>query len=232
MKDPANYRLVSQSGCLQVAGMSDADDYERVKSAMENLSMSDQLVKDIMRLVAAVLHLGNIDFTPTSEDACKVNESNGALDDAAAALGVQAKALAHSLVNRVNKTAKETITAQLNRDKAIESRDALTKAIYGALFSYIVATLNKVITSPRASGLFIGVLDIFGFEDFKVNSFEQLCINYANERLQQFFNQHIFKMEQEEYDKEGINWSKIDFVDNQPCLDLISKVRLVLFPCC
>lgn len=109
------------------------------------------------------------------------------------------------------------------------AKDALAKHIYAKLFQYIVQVINKSLnTGSRKQNSFIGVLDIYGFETFEVNSFEQFCINYANEKLQQQFNQHVFKLEQEEYLKEGITWTMIDFYDNQPCIDLIESKLGVL----
>ena len=112
--------------------------------------------------------------------------------------------------------------------QAKDSKDALAKALYGRMFSFILRSINDTICK-RGEYPFVGVLDIFGFEDFVENSFEQFCINYANEKLQFYFNQHIFKLEQEEYNKEGIDWEKIPFVDNQDCIDLISKVIHTVF---
>jgi len=112
----------------------------------------------------------------------------------------------------------------LNVADANSNRDALSKLLYGALFSWLVGRINKVIAGESdSSKAFIGVLDIFGFENFAVNSFEQFCINFTNEKLQNHFNQYIFKLEQEEYAREGINWSKIEFVDNQNTIELIEK---------
>jgi myosin heavy subunit len=111
----------------------------------------------------------------------------------------------------------------LNLEQASASRDALTKAIYGKLFSWLVDRCNDKLVDDAKSAAFCGILDIFGFEHFKVNSFEQLCINYANERLQQQFNEHVFVLEQEEYAKEGLDWSSIAYRDNQHVIDLISK---------
>lgn len=109
----------------------------------------------------------------------------------------------------------------------MDIRDAFVKGIYGRLFVHIVKKINEAIFRPKhSSRSSIGVLDIFGFENFNHNSFEQFCINYANENLQQFFVQHIFKLEQEEYNHEGINWQHIEFVDNQDALDLIAVKQL------
>lgn len=116
----------------------------------------------------------------------------------------------------------------INRVAAEAGRDALAKHIYAKLFDFIVHVVNKGLLSGRKQNCFIGVLDIYGFETFEKNSFEQFCINYANEKLQQQFNQHVFKLEQDEYLKEGIVWTMIDFYDNQPCIDLIETKLGVL----
>lgn len=116
---------------------------------------------------------------------------------------------------------KELVLIPMNQNAAEANRDALAKHMYAKLFQHIVNVINKGMESERKQDSFIGVLDIYGFESFQINSFEQFCINYANEKLQQQFNQHVFKLEQDQYLKEGIVWSMIDFNDNQPCIDLI-----------
>ena len=111
----------------------------------------------------------------------------------------------------------------LSTPAAANSRDSLAKTLYSRLFDWLVAKINESIGQDAESQTFIGVLDIYGFESFKTNSCEQFCINLANEKLQQHFNQHVFKQEQEEYEREAIDWSYIEFVDNQDVLDLIEK---------
>ena len=123
--------------------------------------------------------------------------------------------LSGALCKRRLVTRDDTITVHLTLEQARDSRDALAKALYGRLFGWLVARCNDKLVDDRAASAFIGILDIFGFEAFKVNSFEQLCINYANERLQQQFNWNVFKAEQAEYEAEGIEWQYITFVDNQ-----------------
>ena len=116
---------------------------------------------------------------------------------------------------------RDVILKPMNLEQATGARDALAKHIYAELFAFIVDCINNSLQTQTKSQCFIGVLDIYGFETFEINSFEQFCINYANEKLQQQFNQHVFKLEQEEYLKEEIEWTFIDFYDNQPCIDLI-----------
>lgn len=131
-----------------------------------------------------------------------------------------------TIQNRV--VVDSVISTPLRKSEAIYTRDALCKAIYGRLFDWIIQRVNASISKPidkkmRKNLKFIGLLDIFGFEIFEKNSFEQLCINYANEKLQQHFNKHMFYLEQNEYQKENIEWSHIQFTDNQECLDLIES---------
>lgn len=132
------------------------------------------------------------------------------------------------LKTRQIESVNELVLIPINMRTAEAARDALAKHIYARLFQYIVSVINKGLNNDRKQSCFIGVLDIYGFETFETNSFEQFCINYANEKLQQQFNQHVFKLEQEEYLKEGIAWTMIDFYDNQPCIDLIESKLGVL----
>lgn len=125
------------------------------------------------------------------------------------------------LVNKQIESVNEHVLIPINQSAAVAARDALAKHIYAKLFEHIVNIVNKSLGSSRKQHCFIGVLDIYGFETFESNSFEQFCINYANEKLQQQFNQHVFKLEQDQYLKEGIVWTMIEFYDNQPCIDLI-----------
>ena len=118
---------------------------------------------------------------------------------------------------------RDVIIKPMTAAEATGARDALVKHLYAELFSWIVSHINTTLQSPNKAQCFIGVLDIYGFETFEINSFEQFCINYANEKLQQQFNQHVFKLEQEEYLKEEIEWTHIDFYDNQPCINLIES---------
>lgn len=136
-------------------------------------------------------------------------------------LGTDVNAMRKWLCHRKIVSMREVFLKPMNVEQAIGARDALAKHIYAELFNWIVAGINNSLHSQNKPQCFIGVLDIYGFETFEVNSFEQFCINYANEKLQQQFNQHVFKLEQEEYFKEEIEWTFIDFYDNQPCIDLI-----------
>lgn len=138
-------------------------------------------------------------------------------------LQLNAKDLHKWLTTRQIESINDIVLIPIHTQIAEAARDALAKHMYAKLFQHIVNVINKSLMSGQKQSCFIGVLDIYGFETFEINSFEQFCINYANEKLQQQFNQHVFKLEQDEYLKEGIVWTMIDFYDNQPCIDLIES---------
>lgn len=158
-------------------------------------------------------------------DECTLENEDSALHLAAASelLGISPDSLKHSLTTRTRHTRDGPIVSPINVKAASDSRDSLAKTIYSRMFDWLVTTVNASIGQDPDAFAVVGVLDIYGFEAFKENDFEQFCINLANEKLQQHFNQHVFKMEQAEYEKEKIDWSYITFVDNQDVLDLVEK---------
>ncbi|KAI3459593.1 hypothetical protein Pfo_016256 [Paulownia fortunei] len=224
--NPRMFHYLNQSNCYELDGVDDSKEYLSTRRAMDVVGISSDEQDAIFRVVAAILHLGNIEFTKVSEsDASqpKDDQSRFHLKTAANLLMCNEKSLEDSLCKRVMVTRDETITRSLDPDAAAVSRDALAKIVYSRLFDWLVNKINHSIGQDPESKFLIGVLDIYGFESFKTNSFEQFCINLTNEKLQQHFNQHVFKMEQEEYSKEEIDWSYIEFIDNQDILDLIEK---------
>ncbi|KAH0866065.1 hypothetical protein HID58_083276 [Brassica napus] len=224
--NPQSFHYLNQSSCYELDGVDDASEYLETRRAMDVVGISNEEQEAIFRVVAAILHLGNIDFGLGEEiDSSVIKDENSRfhLNLAAELLMCNAKSLEDALIRRVMVTPEEIITKTLDPDNAIASRDTLAKTIYSHLFDWIVNKINTSIGQDPRSKSIIGVLDIYGFESFKCNSFEQFCINFTNEKLQQHFNQHVFKMEQEEYTKEEIDWSYIEFIDNQDVLDLIEK---------
>lgn len=186
-----------------------------------------------MRLMMAILHCGNIQFTATHEanargmsDACMMEKTHSSVT-AARLFGVKFEDLADALTYRAIKAGNEVVHSPLDKVQSEKACEALMKATYGAAFDFIVTRINESISNeqvPRDSrGASIGLLDIFGFETFETNNFEQICINYTNEALQQQFNKYVFKLEQDEYEREGILWKFISFPDNQDVLDLIDR---------
>ncbi|RLN32866.1 myosin-6-like [Panicum miliaceum] len=224
--DAASFHYLNQSSCIKLDAMNDASEYITTRRAMDIVGISSDEQDAIFRVVAAILHLGNVEFSEGSEADSSVpkdEKSQFHLKTAAELFMCDEKGLEESLCKRVMATRGESIVKNLDARAAALSRDALARIVYSRLFDWLVNKINTSIGQDLSSKLLIGVLDIYGFESFKTNSFEQFCINLTNEKLQQHFNQHVFKMEQEEYTKEEIDWSYIQFVDNQEILDLIEK---------
>ncbi|XP_054889758.1 unconventional myosin-VIIa-like isoform X2 [Poeciliopsis prolifica] len=223
------YNYITKGNCVVCEGRDDAKDFSRIRLAMKTLNFSEDQFQEILKLLAAMLHLGNVNFqgsTVKNLETSDVGESEN-FTIASSLLQVQRSVLADSLTHRSFMTNRERVTKALSAEQATDCRDAFVKAIYNKLFIWIVGKINSVIyqklsDKPSSSLLSIGLLDIFGFENFQTNSFEQLCINFANEKLQQFFVAHIFKLEQKEYQKEGVLWNNIQFTDNQKVLELLA----------
>lgn len=184
----------------------------RARRSQAIMGFDPSMVRDILRFVVAILHAGNLTFTETNHGETCVLDENDASLTVAHLLGVPFDKLAASLTSRVLFLREGNITKQLNIKQAYKAAEALITGLYGANFEYIVQVINKSLHRelPKGSAggrkdasAHIGVLDIFGFETFTVNTYEQLCINYTNETLQQHFNKHVFKMEQQEYEREA-----------------------------
>ncbi|KAL6499542.1 hypothetical protein OROGR_027452 [Orobanche gracilis] len=234
---PKTFHYLNQSNCYDLVGVSDAHDYLAIRKAMDVVGIIQKEQDAIFRVVASILHLGNVEFAKGEEidsSVLKDHMSRFHLETAAELLMCDPNALEDALLKRVMITPEEVIRKSLDPDGALVSRDGLAKTLYSRLFDFkydarfpnicrLVDKINFSIGQDPNSKCLIGVLDIYGFESFESNSFEQFCINFTNEKLQQHFNQHVFKMEQEEYIKEDINWSYIEYVDNQDVLDLIEK---------
>uniref|UniRef100_A0A665WRK8 Unconventional myosin-VI n=1 Tax=Echeneis naucrates TaxID=173247 RepID=A0A665WRK8_ECHNA len=215
-------------GALKDPLLDDTGDFNRMCVAMKKIGLDDTEKLDLFRVVAGVLHLGNIDFeeTGSSSGGCVLkNQSGQTLEYCADLLGLDQDDLRVSLTTRVMLTtaggAKGTvIKVPLKVEQANNARDALAKAVYSRLFDHVVKRVNQCFPFQTSTN-FIGVLDIAGFEYFEHNSFEQFCINYCNEKLQQFFNERILKEEQELYQREGLGVNEVHYVDNQDCIDLV-----------
>ncbi|XP_049856810.1 myosin-VIIa [Schistocerca gregaria] len=227
--DASQYKYLTGGGSITCEGRDDAAEFADIRSAMKVLLFTDQEIWEILKLLAALLHIGNIKYKAAVIDNLDATEipDLSSVQRVAGLLGVPKQPLIDALTRKTIFASGETVVSSLSRDQSVDVRDAFVKGIYGRLFVFIVNKINNAIYRPKGSARSaIGVLDIFGFENFNTNSFEQFCINYANENLQQFFVQHIFKLEQEEYNLEGINWQHIEFVDNQDALDLIAVKQL------
>ncbi|XP_062998493.1 unconventional myosin-Va [Elgaria multicarinata webbii] len=215
------FHYTKQGGSPVIDGIDDAKEMTNTRRACTLLGIVDSCQMGIFQILAAILHLGNVAFTSRDADSCTIPPKHEPLNIFCDLMGVEYEQMAHWLCHRKLATATETYIKPISKLQAINARDALAKHIYAKLFNWIVGHVNKALHSTMKQHSFIGVLDIYGFETFEINSFEQFCINYANEKLQQQFNMHVFKLEQEEYMREEIPWTLIDFYDNQPCINLI-----------
>ncbi|XP_015884396.3 myosin-15 isoform X3 [Ziziphus jujuba] len=223
---PSDFHYLNQSRTYDLDGVSNAEEYVKTRRAMDIVGISLEDQEAIFRTLAAILHLGNIEFSPGKEhdsSVLKDQKSSFHMQMAADLLMCDMNLLLATLCTRSIQTREGIIVKALDCNAAIAGRDALAKTVYARLFDWLVDKINRSVGQDLNSRIQIGVLDIYGFECFKDNSFEQFCINFANEKLQQHFNEHVFKMEQDEYRKEEINWSYIEFIDNQDVLDLIEK---------
>ncbi|XP_062952219.1 unconventional myosin-VI isoform X2 [Cynocephalus volans] len=217
-----------KAGSLKDPLLDDHGDFIRMCTAMKKIGLDDEEKLDLFRVVAGVLHLGNIDFEEagSTSGGCNLkNKSTQSLEYCAELLGLDQDDLRVSLTTRVMLTTAggtkgTVIKVPLKVEQANSARDALAKTVYSHLFDHVVNRVNQCFPFETSS-YFIGVLDIAGFEYFEHNSFEQFCINYCNEKLQQFFNERILKEEQELYQKEGLGVNEVHYVDNQDCIDLI-----------
>ncbi|XP_062411237.1 unconventional myosin-Vb isoform X2 [Sardina pilchardus] len=217
-----DFNYTSMGENIFIEGVNDAQDFDKTREAFTLLGFKDIYQTGIFKIIAALLHLGNVEICSERDgDSCHINSDDPHLEHFCRLLGVEQKQMEHWLCRRKLVTTSETYVKPMSLKQASNARDALAKHIYAHLFDWIVENINRALHTADKQHSFIGVLDIYGFETFEINSFEQFCINYANEKLQQQFNSHVFKLEQEEYMKEQIPWTLIDFYDNQPCIDLI-----------
>ncbi|CAM9227513.1 unnamed protein product [Lampetra planeri] len=211
-----------------IDGVDDRKGMEETQHTFSLLGLTEGCQSDVFKVLAAILHLGNVEIKSSGEDKSSIPPADPHLAVFCELLCVSADELARWLCHRRIVLVAETVVKPVPKEKAGNAKDALAKQIYARLFDCVISSINTALQVPAKQHAFIGVLDIYGFETFEVNSFEQFCINYANEKLQQQFNLHVFKLEQEEYMREDIPWTLIDFYDNQPVIDLIEAKMGIL----
>ena len=235
LQDPSMFDFTNPNhqGVATIEGVKDDVEFDDLQRSMQILHFSKQEQTDVFKIVAGVLHFGNVKFgvvkNATGDDGSGILNKD-TLATACELWGVQPTTMEKYLTNLELTTGGDKILKPYSVQAAKESRDAMCKKVYCDLFQWTVDKINRELSSSGvARHLFIGVLDIFGFESFRVNSFEQLCINFCNEKLQFHFNEHIFKMEQTLYAAEGIKIPGSTFVDNQPTLDLLEKAKEGIF---
>uniref|UniRef100_A0A6Q2XAC7 Osteoclast-stimulating factor 1 n=1 Tax=Esox lucius TaxID=8010 RepID=A0A6Q2XAC7_ESOLU len=221
---PDYYYYLNQSGTYKVDGTNDSKDFQETMEAMQVIGIPGAIQAQVLQIIAGILHLGNISFIEAGNYGQV--ESNDLLAFPAYLLGIDPTRLQEKLTSRKMDSKwggkSESIDVTLNQEQATYTRDALAKALYTRLFDYLVEAINKAIQKPHEE-YSIGVLDIYGFEIFQRNGFEQFCINFVNEKLQQIFIELTLKAEQEEYVQEGIKWTPIEYFNNKIVCDLIEN---------
>ncbi|XP_077381905.1 unconventional myosin-XV [Festucalex cinctus] len=225
LQDAETYYYLNQGGDCKIEGKDDGEDFRRLASAMDVLRFGAEEQKDIYRLLSSILHLGNVYFQSHqaggAQEASASVASTQEIRVVAELLQVSPEGLQKCVTFKVMDTVREKISTPLTVESAVDARDAVAKILYSLLFNWLTERINGRVY-PRNEALSVAILDIYGFEELQVNSFEQLCINYANETLQFFFNKVIIQQEQEEYMREQIEWQQQAFSHNQACLDLIA----------
>ncbi|XP_053103198.1 myosin-7B [Hemicordylus capensis] len=226
--NPYDYHFCSQ-GVTTVDNLDDGEELLATDHAMDILGFSPEEKYGCYKIVGAIMHFGNMKFKQKQREEQAEAEGTESADKASYLMGISSADLIKGLLHPRVKVGNEYVTKGQNVEQVVYAVGALAKATYDRMFKWLVFRINKTLDTRLARQFFIGVLDIAGFEIFEYNSFEQLCINFTNEKLQQFFNHHMFVLEQEEYKKEGIEWVFIDFgLDLQACIDLIEKPMGIL----
>ncbi|XP_030048618.1 myosin-IIIa [Microcaecilia unicolor] len=222
--EPVLYRYINQTYGDEAQAAYWKEKYQGVCNSMDMVGFEEQEQVDMQTILAGILSLGNVVFEPQETGGVTVALcSHGWLKAVAGQFGVEEEELLNCLVRTVSVTRGESIQRLHTQQQAEDARDSIARMVYGRVFGWIVRKINELLAHtvlPDVELKEIGILDIFGFENFAVNHFEQFCINLANEQLQYFFNHHIFLMEQKEYELEGISWDTITFNNNKPILDL------------
>ncbi|XP_053185774.1 unconventional myosin-IXb-like [Scomber japonicus] len=231
---PQDFRYLKKEDFLLDDEEKLGQEYNRLHQAMEMVGFLASTKKHIFSVLSAILHLGNVTYTQTEDTEVLEVGPAEVLSTLSDLLKVKKELLVKALTKKRVLTSKDAVVSQYTLQEAATMRDSMAKSLYSALFDWIILHINHALLNRRdmeesVSCLSIGVLDMFGFENLQANSFEQLCINYTNEKLQHYINQHIFKIKQEDYVAEGITWQNISYTDNTGCIQLISEKTVGLF---
>ncbi|XP_073695712.1 unconventional myosin-Ic isoform X1 [Garra rufa] len=226
--NPQQYHYLVKGNCPRVSSINDKNGWKVVRNALTIIGFNEEEIQELMEIVASVLHLGNIQFGEDEEGETHVT-TEPQLQYLSQLLGVDGSVVKEALTHKKIVAKGEEMISPLSLEQALSARDSLAKAIYGRAFTWLVQKLNQslafkdeVYYSSKCSSI-IGLLDIYGFEVFQHNSFEQFCINYCNEKLQQLFIELTLKSEQEEYEAEGIVWERVEYFNNKIICDLVEE---------
>uniref|UniRef100_A0A146Y4M7 Myosin-14 n=1 Tax=Fundulus heteroclitus TaxID=8078 RepID=A0A146Y4M7_FUNHE len=224
LEDYSKYRFLS-NGNMTIPGQTDKEMFLETMEAFKIMSIPEDEITGLLKIISSVLQLGNMVFKKERNSDQASMPDNTAAQKVSHLLGINVTDFTRAILSPRIKVGRDYVQKAQTQEQAEFAVEALAKASYERMFRWLVMRINKALDKTKRQGAsFIGILDIAGFEIFELNSFEQLCINYTNEKLQQLFNHTMFILEQEEYQREGIEWSFIDFgLDLQPCIDLIEK---------
>uniref|UniRef100_A0A667ZN93 Unconventional myosin-Ic n=1 Tax=Myripristis murdjan TaxID=586833 RepID=A0A667ZN93_9TELE len=224
-RNPQQYQYLVKGNCPKVSSINDRSDWKVVRKALTVIGFSEDEVEELLNIIASVLHLGNVQYGgEDSGNACITSDTQ--IKYLARLLGVNGTVLTEALTHKKIIAKGEELMSPLNLEQASSARDALSKAVYGRTFTWLVNKINASLAYTDDSyknWSVIGLLDIYGFEVFQNNSFEQFCINYCNEKLQQLFIELTLKSEQEEYEAEGITWEPVQYFNNKIICDLVEE---------
>ncbi|XP_036379609.1 unconventional myosin-Ic-like isoform X2 [Megalops cyprinoides] len=227
-RNPQQYQYLVKGNCPKVSSINDRNDWKVVRKALTVIGFSDEEVEELLNIIASVLHMGNVQFA-AEESGNSFITTETQIKYLAKLLGVEGSALKEALTHKKIIAKGEELMSPLNLEQAACARDALAKAVYGRTFTWLVNKINLSLAfkdevyHTSKSAAVIGLLDIYGFEVFQHNSFEQFCINYCNEKLQQLFIELTLKSEQEEYESEGITWEPVQYFNNKIICDLVEE---------